>query len=219
MSSEAHYLKLLNRPDLPAEALEALLGDRSARKYHTVRCALAAHRRTPRHEALSLVGTLYWRDLARLSSDSRIHPEVRRAADRDLSRRLPEMALSERVDLARSAGRGTLLLLRFDSDLRVLQAVLDNRFATEPDLVGVAAARAETPPAALEAIAAHPRWGIRPALLSALLRNPRLPTAVALSLLSRASASDLAGLKVAPGVSRLVKACAERVLARRKKAH
>jgi hypothetical protein len=216
VSFEADYLKVLNRPDLPADELEAVLEDRGARKYHSVRCALAAHRRTPRHEALSLVGTLYWKDLARLSADARVHPEVRRAADRDLTRRLPEMALSERVDLARSAGRGILLRLRFDPEVRVLQAVLDNRFATEMDLVQVAA-RVETPPAVLEAIAAHPRWGLRPALRSALVRNPSLPRAVALSLLPRASASDLAGLREVPGISRLVKACAERVLANRKR--
>jgi hypothetical protein len=216
VSFEADYLKILSRPDLPAEELEAVLEDRGARKYHSVRCALAGHRRTPRHDALSLVGTLYWKDLARLSADARVHPEVRRAADRDLTRRLPEMALSERVDLARSAGRGILLRLRFDPEVRVLQAVLDNRFATEMDLVQVAA-RVETPPAVLEAIAAHPRWGLRPALRSALLRNPSLPRAVAMSLLPRASASDLAGLREAPAISRLVKACAERVLANRKR--
>jgi hypothetical protein len=218
VSFEADYLKILNRPDIPADLLAALLADRGARKYHSVRCALAGHPRTPRREALSLVGTLYWRDLARLSADARVHPEVRRAADRDLTRRLPEMALSERVDLARSAGRGILLLLRLDPEVRVLQAVLDNRLATEMDLVQVAA-RAETPPAGLEAIAAHPRWGLRPALRSALLRNPRLPRAVALSLLPRASASDLAGVRETPGVSRLIKACAERVLAQRRKPH
>jgi hypothetical protein len=218
MSSEGHYLKILNRPDLSADELEALLADRSARKYHTVRRALAGHPRTPRREALSLVGTLYWRDLAHLSADSRVHPEVRRAADRDLARRLPEMAVAERVDVARSAGRGTLLLLRFDSDVRVLMAVLDNRLATEPDVVQVAARR-ETPPAVLEAIAAHTRWGLRPALRSALLRNPRLPTAVALSLLSRASAADLAGIRETPGMSRLIQACAERVLAQRAERH
>ncbi|HJW15305.1 MAG TPA: hypothetical protein VJ776_11435 [Thermoanaerobaculia bacterium] len=217
MSNEGHYLKILNRPDVPPDVMEALLADRTARKYHTVRRALAAHPRTPRREALSLVSTLYWRDLAHLSADSRVHPEVRRAADRDLARRLPEMALSERVDLARSAGRGTLLLLRFDKDARVLQALLDNRLATEPDLVQVAA-RAETPPASLEAIAQHPRWGLRPSIRSALLRNPRLPVAVAISLLSRASASDLAGVRETPGISRLLKACAETVLARRRKA-
>jgi hypothetical protein len=218
MSSEGHYLRLLNRPDLPAEALEELLADRAARKYHTVRRALAGHPRTPRREALSLVGTLYWRDLARLSSDSRVHPEVRRAADRDLARRLPEMALSERVDVAKTAGRGTLLVLRFDPDVRVLGGVLDNRLITEPDLVQVAA-RSETPPAALELLAGHPRWGLRPAIRSALLRNVRLPTAIALSLLSRATLADLLGIRSTPRASPLIRACAERVLAQRRQAH
>jgi hypothetical protein len=96
VGSEANYLKLLKRADLPPETLERLLADRSARRYHAVRLALAAHPRTPRREALSLVATLFWRDLAHLSADVRVHPEVRRAADRDLLRRLPEMALAER---------------------------------------------------------------------------------------------------------------------------
>jgi hypothetical protein len=216
MSSEGEFLKLLGRPDLSMELLEEILGNPNARKLHTVRRALAEHPRTPRHAALSLVTTLYWRDLARISANARVHPEVRRAADRDIARRLPEMALSEKVDLARSAGRGTILSLRFDPDARVVEAVLNNRFTTEPDIVQVAARR-ETPPAALEAIASHPRWGLRPVLRSTLLRNPALPTAVALSLLSRASAADLAGILESPGLSRLIKACAERHLARRSK--
>jgi hypothetical protein len=216
MAFEGDFLRLLGRPDLPSDLLEQILGDRNARKFHTVRRALAGHPRTPRHAALSLVTTLYWRDLARISADARVHPEVRRAADRDLVRRLPEMALSERVDLARCAGRGTILSLRFDHDPRVLEAVLNNRFATEPDIVQVAA-RPQTPPAALEAIASHPRWGLRPILRSTLLRNPALPLPVALSLLSRASVADLAGILETPGIFRLVKACAQRHLARRRK--
>lgn len=217
MGAEGQYLKVLNRPDLPAEVLQELLADRTARKYHTVRRALAGHPKTPRRDALSLVSTLYWRDLAFLSADARVHPEVRRAADRDLARRLPEMALAERVDVAKSAGRGMLQLLRFDPDSRVFQAVLDNRLATESDLIQVAA-RLETPPASLESLAAHPRWGARPGLRSALLRNPRLPVPVALSLLSRATAADLDGIRESTRISPLVKACAERVLAERRKA-
>jgi hypothetical protein len=215
MSSEGDFLKLLTRPDLPRDVLEEILANGNARRHHTVRRALAGHPRTPRHAALSLVTTLYWRDLARLSADARVHPEVRRAADRDIARRLPELALSERVGLALSAGRGTLLALRFDRDPRVLGAVLDNRLTTEIDIIAVAA-RTQTPAPALEAIAAHPRWGLRPALRSALLRNPALPAAVALSLLSGASTADLAGILEVPGISRLVKVCAERLLARRR---
>jgi len=212
MGVEGNYLKLLKRADLSPEALERVLKDRSARRYHAVRLALAAHPRTPRSEALSLVSTLFWRDLAHLSANARVHPEIRRAADRDLLRRLPEMALAERVDLAKTVGRGTLVMLRHDPDPGVLGAILENRFTTEPDVVA-AAARGDAP--VLEVISAHPRWSLRPSVRSALLRNRRLPMAVALALLTRASLEDLEGLRDSPGVSELLKACAQRVLAQR----
>ena len=214
MRAEGHYLKALNRADLSLESLREILADRAARKYHAVRRALAAHPRTPRREALSLLSTLFWRDLAQLSADTKANPEVRRAADRDLLRRLPEMALAERVDLAKSVGRGTLAVLRGDSDPRVVAAVLDNRFATEPDVVQ-AAARRQAPPAVLEVIARHPRWSLRAGVRSALLRNAALPEPMALGFLTRATRGDLEGLVSAPGVSRLLRLCAQRVLAER----
>src|SRR5262252_9940513 len=100
MRSEGECLRLLRRRDLPLDAVQEILSDRAARKFHVVRRALAAHPKTPRGDALALVGTLFWRDLAHLSADSRVHPAIRRAADQDLLRRLPEMAIAERVDLA-----------------------------------------------------------------------------------------------------------------------
>ena len=214
MGSEASYLKLLARANLARETLDQILNDRGARRYHAVRRALAAHPRTPRSAALSLVGTLFWRDLAHLSADMRVHPEVRRAADRDLLRRLPEMALAERVDLARTVGRGTLVALRTDPEPRVVEALLDNRFATEPDVVQ-AAARSEGPPV-LAVIASHPRWSLRQAVRSALLRNSALPLSLALALLTAATTEDLEGLRDSPAVPALLQACAERVLAERR---
>ncbi len=212
MRPEGHYLRALRQSDLSGEAFEAILQDRGARKYHAVRLALAGHPRTPRREALQLVTTLFWRDLAHLSADSRVHPEIRRAADQSLLRRLPEMALAERIDLAKVAGRGVLIALRLDPDPRVLSALLDSRFATEPDVV---AATARAGARVLEVIADHPRWSLRTAVRSALLRNSNLPVARALSLLTRASSEDLRGLTDSPGVPQLLKACAQRVLAQR----
>lgn len=214
MRHEGYYLKILRRADLPFEQLKEVLADSAARKYHAVRRGLAAHPRTPRREALSLVSTLFWRDLAYLSADSRVHPEIRRAADRDLVRRLPEMALAERVDLAGKVGRGTLIMLRLDPDPRVLAAVLDNRFATEPDVIQ-AATRTQTPPETLAVIARHPRWSLRARVRSALLRNAHLPGPLLLGMLTRASREDLEGLVEAPGIPRVVRLCAQRVLAER----
>jgi hypothetical protein len=214
MGREAEVLKRLARADLSREGFDEILRDRAARRFHAVRLALAGDPRTPRADAASLVGTLFWRDLAHLSADARVHPEIRRLADLDLLRRLPEMALAERVDLAKIAGRGTLVVLRFDVDPRVIAALLDNRFTSEPDVVQ-SAARPGARPAVLEVIAVHPRWSLRPAVRSALLRNSTLPLPLGLTLVSRATRDDLEGLLVSPGVPVILRACAERVLADR----
>jgi hypothetical protein len=214
MRSEGDCLRLLRKANLPRETLQELLADRGARKFHAVRRALAAHPQTPRGDALSIVRTLFWRDLAQISADAKVHPAVRRAADQNLLGRLPEMAVAEKVDLAKTVGRGTLLVLRLDLDTRVLAALLDNRYTTEPDVIQ-ATIQPRATPETLECIAHHPRWGARPAVRSALLRHPELPPAVALSLLTRASLDDLRGLRDSGRASPLVKACAERVLAER----
>ena len=214
MRTEGECLKLLRRANLASEAVQEILSDRAARKFHAVRRALAAHPKTPRGDALALVATLFWRDLAHLSADSRVHPAIRRAADQDLLRRLPEMALAEKVDLARTVGRGTLIALRLDPDPRVLASVLENRFTIEADVVQAAV----QPPASagiLSLIASHPRWGLRPAVRSAVLRHTNRPDALALALLPRASLEDLRGVRDSPVTSPLLRACAERVLAER----
>lgn len=212
MRTEGECLKLLRRADLPEETLQEILSNREVRKFHAVRMALAAHPRTPRSDALSLVATLFWRDLARLSADARVHPAIRRAADQDLLRRLPEMAVAEKTDLARTVGRGTLLFLRRDPDPRVLASVLENRFTVEADVLQ-AACRPGATEANLSLIAGHPRWSLRPAVRGAILRHPNLPLPLALSLLTRASLEDLKGVRDSPRSSVLLRACAERVLA------
>ena len=214
MRPEGHLLKLLRRPDLPLDVLAEILRDRAARRFHAVRRALAGHPRTPRSDALALLATLFWRDLAHLSADVSVPPPIRLAADRDLVRRLPDMALAERVDLARTVGRGTLVVLRYDPDPRVVEAFLDNRFAVEADVV-VAAARPGAAGEILEIVATHPRWSVRTAVRSALLRNPSLPTAIGLTLITRATREDLEALRRSPLAPPLLKACAERVLADR----
>jgi hypothetical protein len=215
MRTEGECLRLLRRPDIPVDTLQEILGDRGARKFHAVRRALAAHPRTPRGDALGLVATLFWRDLAWLSADVRIHPAIRRAADLDLMRRLPDMAVAERVDLARTVGRGALLYLRLDPDPRVLASVLENRFVIEADVIQAATLQLGDRSDCLTLIAENARWGARPAVRSALLRHPVLPVPLTLSLLTRASLEDLRGMIESPRTAPLVRACAERVLAER----
>ncbi|HKD17876.1 MAG TPA: hypothetical protein VKG23_08400 [Thermoanaerobaculia bacterium] len=215
MRGEGECLRLLRRRDLPLDTVQEILADRAARKFHVVRRALAAHPRTPRGDALALVATLFWRDLAWLSADAAVHPAIRRAADLDLARRLPDMAVAERVDLARNVGRGTLVYLRLDPDPRVLASVLENRFLIEADVIQAASLDRDGRADCLALIAEHPRWGLRSAVRSTILRNPALPVPLALSLLTRASLQDLRGVLDSPRSPSLVRACAERVLAER----
>lgn len=217
MGAEGQFLLKLRRPDLSADEVEAILRNPEARRFHAVRLALARHRNTPRSEALSLVETLFWRDLSHLSADARVHPEIRRAADTNLRRRLPDMAVAERVDLARVVGRGTLLVLRGDSDPRVVAAFLENRFATEPDVVQ-AAAHLRARPEALEVIAGHPRWSPRRSVREALLQNPQLPPSSAEALLDQLTDRELERLRSEPAGPAVIREMAQRILARRSRA-
>jgi len=214
MGGEAELLRQLRRSDLPPSEVERILEDREARRFHSVRLALAAHRNTPRTEAISLVQTLFWRGLVYLSTNALVHPEVRRAADFQLQLRLPEMTLAERVDLARSVGRGTLPAVRRDPDPRVLAALLDNRLAIEADVVALAAS-GRARPEALTTVAGHPRWRRRPGVRDALLANPVLPGEAAEALLVDATREELALIAERNGVSPAIRVVAQRVLARR----
>jgi hypothetical protein len=217
MGAEGEFLRQLRRPDLAADEIAKVLRNPEARRLHAVRLAIARHRNTPRSDALTLIETLYWRDLSHLSADARVHPEVRRAADTQLLRRLPEMAVAERVTVARLAGRGSLVALRLDPDPRVLEAVLNNRFVTEPDVVQ-AAAQARTQPAALATIAGHPRWSLRRGVREALLRNPALPPASAEALLDCLTDRELELLRSETAGPAQVRKIAQRILARRVRA-
>src|SRR5258708_8384571 len=88
-ASERELLRALAGMEVSPERIRQLLGDRDARRRHVARRVLAAHPKTPRAHALALVPTLYWRDLAWISSEARAHPAIRRAADLEILRRFP----------------------------------------------------------------------------------------------------------------------------------
>lgn len=186
---ERDHLRRLESADLSPEEIRGFLGDRHARGLHAVRRALAAHPRTPRTEALSLIPTLYWRDLAWISADARAHPEVRRSADHELLRRLPGLAMAERVEVARSGGRGMIASLRRSGEPPLVRALLRNRFTVEGDVVFMGIAGRE--PESLEAIAGDPAWGCRSSVRAAVARNRSTPGALAIRLLSEIPLADL----------------------------
>jgi len=188
-AGERELLQLLAGMEVSADRVRQLLGDRDARRLHVVRRVLAAHPKTPRVDALALLPTLYWRDLAWISSDARAHPAIRRAADQEIVRRLPGLALSERCQIAELSGRGVISVLRRDLEARVLRSVLRNRLAVESDAVFIASMSSDAE--LLVSLLSTPVWGVRVAVKAAIARNRFTPEAEAVELFSVIPLEDL----------------------------
>ena len=179
-------------------------------KPYEVKAAIVLHPRTPRALAMNLVQFLWWRDLARVADLAPLSPPLRRAAERLLAIRMQEMALGERVALARVATRGVIGVLRRANDPMVIRALLQNPRLIEEDAIAIAVGTAS--PGVLQALAEDPRLSLRPTLQKALVQNPATPPAAALHLLQRLSTQSLRELAHAPHVPTLVKVAAFRTL-------
>ncbi len=190
----------LRNPHCTAEATEEIAAQVRLLSFYEVRRDLTMHPRTPEIVALRFVPGLYWRDLMDLGCDTRLRPTLRRAADLQLGVRLPQLALGEKVSLARRASQGVLSQLRYDPSPRVIAAVLDNPRLTEMLLAPVVA-RVATPPAVLALIAGDRRWGVRYSVRVALARNPSAPVDVAWQILGTLRRTDLQAVATDPRCS------------------
>lgn len=123
--------------------------------------------------------------------------EVRR--ELHLGARLPELAVGEKVTIARRASSGILSQLRHDPNPQVIAALLDNPRLTEGLLAPVLHSAA-TPPAVLELIAADRRWGVRYPLRVALVRNPATPLKTSWRLLESLRKADLRPVAADPRI-------------------
>jgi hypothetical protein len=176
----------------------------------------AGHPRAPRLLALRCLGGLHWADLARVSADSRLHPAVRRAADRRLIERLPKLAVGERSALARTASAPVLAFLRMDPVPRVLAAMLENPRLTEGVLLPLAAS-GRARPLCLATLATNARWSRRRAIRLALCRNPATPSEHARGLLPGLSAAELAVVAADHVVPAQIRGAARRLVDERRR--
>ena len=186
-----------------AEVIEVLAHPRLL-SFYEVRRDLAFHPRTAQVLAQQLIPGLYWRDLATLGGDMRLHPRLRRMADQYLSMRLPELAMGEKISIARTAGTGLLAQLRHDPNPRVIGALLDNPRLTE-DILAPVVHGAGTPGPVLALIAADRRWGARYGLQAAICRNPGTPLATGLKLLPLLRKAELRAVAADPRLSTAVR--------------
>lgn len=195
---------VLRNPYATAEVVDVLASQPRLLSFYEVRRDIAMHPSTPETLALRLVQGLFWRDLSALGADTRLHPRVRRSADQLLIVRLPELAVGEKVSMARRAGPGLLAHLRHDPNPRVIGAMLDNPRLTEDILAPVAHSAATQGPV-LALIAADRRWGVRYGLQVAICRNPGTPLATSLRLLPSLRKSELKAVASDPRLAEAVR--------------
>jgi len=168
-------LALLNRSDLPREALEAVSKNGQLARLRKVRMGIVVHPRTPRHVSVPTIRHLYTFDLMQVALLPSVPPDVKRAAEEVLISKLASISSGERVTLARrSSGRvaGALLL---DKDERILQAALANPQMTEISIVKALKAGHSTELLA-PAVARHQKWSYRNDVKAALLGNKDTPS-------------------------------------------
>lgn len=206
--------QVLLNPHASAEVLDELARVRSITAMPAARAGLARHRRLPPATAMRLIPNLFWHDLLEISVDPRIVAPVRRVAETYLIRRLPRLAVGEKVTLARRAWGTVLEELRRDPDPRVIAAWLENPRLTEEPLVALAA-NPRTAPRILDLVWREERWGRRYPVRVALSRNPRSPLAAVLAILPGLQTADLAAVLEVPELSSLVAHRVRQLLAER----
>src|SRR6202023_233098 len=99
--NETHICVLLERKDLPGSLLEEIAKRKTWKGSYRVRRALAAHPHTPRLIAMRLLRGLHLMDLVRVSLLPTSGMELRRLADERVLTHLPQLALGQKLMLAR----------------------------------------------------------------------------------------------------------------------
>jgi hypothetical protein len=212
---EEHLVPIFSNPALPGGLIQQIAGNKTWLSRPEVRRAIVFHRNSPRPLKLNLIHFLGWKDLAKVMEDPFMLPAVRKAADTLLRARVDEMALGEKIALARIAGPGVIPSLRQEGHDEVITALLGNPKLVEEEVLLLCASDRSSP-AILAAVGSHPRWRDRRPVKMELLRNPRTPATVSLRFLDSLSASDLGEIVSLPGTHRLVRATAKQILASRR---
>jgi hypothetical protein len=179
--SEDLALALLNRRDLPREALEALGKNSQVARQRKVRLALVTHPHTPRHVSVPTIRHIYTFELMKVALLPSVPPDVKRAADEVLIARLSSIASGERLTLAKQGSGRVAAALLLDPEERIMQAALSNPQMTEMWIVKALKAESGTELLA-PAVARHTKWSYRNDVKAALLGNPHTPAARMLQL-------------------------------------
>ncbi len=195
---ETQLCILLERKNLPAEILEEVARRKPLLKSYRVKKALAFHPRTPRLVTMRLLRDLYLMDLVQLTLLPGIPTELKRNAEDQLTSRLPQLPLGQKITLARRGPARLAGALLAEGHAQIVGIVLDNAYLTEAQVLKVLS-REKLPPVVVHDISRHRKWSISYNVRLALVRHPLSPLATILAYLPELTVSDLREL-ASPGI-------------------
>jgi len=187
---EPDFLRLLERKDLPAEAIREIAVHKEAARRYAVKLALARHPRTPRLITLPILKFLYLFDLLRVAQTPGVPADVKIVAEETILKKADTLPRGEKITLARRASGRVVAGLLVTEDPELLQAGLGNPFLTEAHILKLLA-RQDLPSRVVETLALHDKWSHRYHVRLALMRNPSTPLQQVLIFLPEMAVNDL----------------------------
>jgi len=129
--------------------------------------------------------------------------------------RIQKLNVSEKIQLALRGGKEIRTILMRDPNKEVCLTVLENPKLTDTEVELIARSRS-IPDEALRKITKKREWMKNYNIMLALLTNPKLPTGIALPLVSELKTRDLAMLEKNRNVSEGLRGTAKKLLRARK---
>lgn len=177
----------------------------------TVLGAVARSASTAPRTALQALPGLAWRDLAEVAVAAELAPAVRQKAEALLMDGVNSMRIGDLITLARIGPRRTATRLLFHGDERIRGAGLENPRLRDTDVCEVVGSPEAPVPIAAEVLRVH-RWAVSYQVRRALVRGPRTPHPISLSLIAEMNPGDLRDIARSDDVPALISAVARRIL-------
>ncbi len=188
--NERDLLRLLERKDLPREALQEVARHPEAARSYALKLALARHPKTPRLITLPILKFLYLFDLLRVAQTPGAPADVKLTAEETILKRLESLPRGEKITLARRGTGRVAAQLIVTEDRELIAAALDNPYLSEAHLLRVLALE-NVPASVVESLAFSPKWSHRYSLRLALIRHPLTPLARVLDFIPHLAVNDL----------------------------
>jgi hypothetical protein len=211
----AAALTQLERKNLAAQEIEAIAKRKELLREYRVKRALAFHPHVPRTIAFRLVRELYTMDLMRLAQLPTAPGDLQNVAEQALIARLPQLALGEKISLARQASARTAGALLVEGHRKVAGPALDNPRLTEAQVLKVLS-KEKIAPAVVTAVCHHTKWTTLPTVRMALVRHRQTPLDASIKFLRLMTDAELFTLGEIRTLSNVLRAHLEQEIEKRK---